>query len=119
MKLTIRQALKETQDSHGIKSKDLAELAGIGVQHLSSIRSGKSWPSEEVLMRILDALERLSPGARRDFGLRLAGLNQGLTTLVEQMPTEELSDTLSAIAECLRKSRTLEYFPEKEAVGLV
>ncbi len=103
MKLTIRQALKETQDSHGIKSKDLAELAGIGVQHLASIRNGKSWPSEEVLMRVLDALERLSPGARRDFGLRLAGLGGSLATLVEQMPTEELSDTLLAIAESLRK----------------
>ena len=57
MKLTIRQALKETQDSHRIKSKDLAELAGIGAPHLASIRSGKSWPSEEVLMRILEAME--------------------------------------------------------------
>jgi transcriptional regulator with XRE-family HTH domain len=116
MKLTIRQALKETQDFYGIKSKDLAELAGIGVQHMASIRSGKSWPSEEVLMRILDALERLSPGARRDFGLRLAGLAGSLTTLVEQMPPEEVGDTLLAIAESLKKSRAVEASPDKEAI---
>jgi transcriptional regulator with XRE-family HTH domain len=120
MKLTIRQALKETQDSHQIKGKDLAEMAEIGVQHLASIRNGKSWPSEEVLMKILEAMDRLSPGAKRDFGLRLAGMNQGLATLIEQMPPEELSDTLQviteAIAESLKKPKANGVSQDKEAM---
>lgn len=72
-KLTIRQALKKTQDARGIKSKDLAEKVGIGVQHLASIRNEKSWPSEEVLMKILDAMEQMSPGAKGDFAREIAG----------------------------------------------
>ncbi len=107
----------ETQEYHGVTSKDLAEAAGVSRKHLSEFRRGKANISLDLLWHLVETLEQLSPGARRDFGLRLAGLEGSLTTLVEQMPPEELSDTLLAISESLRKSRYREVDQDKESVA--
>ena len=96
----------ETQNAHHVKNKDLAEAAGISCKHLSLFRSGRANITLNLLWHLVDTLDRLSPGARRDFGLRLAGLSQGLTTLIEEMPPDEMSDTLLAIAGAIRKSRS-------------
>lgn len=86
---TIRQALRKTQDYYGVKGTDLAEAAGIGTPHLASIRSGKSWPSEQVLMRLIESLEVLAPGSRRYFCDLLAGLP---TIAVEELGDEQLGE---------------------------
>lgn len=88
--LTVRKALKKTQDFYGVRGKDLAELAGIGVPHLSQIRSEKSWPSEEVLMQLLGAMESLAPGSRLHFCTLLAGLQ--VTPAVKELEFEEMGD---------------------------
>ncbi len=70
---TIRQAFRETQDYYGIQGKALAACAGISPQFLAKIRTGSSWPSEDVLMRILEAMDKLAPGSKLRFCLLLAG----------------------------------------------
>jgi transcriptional regulator with XRE-family HTH domain len=114
----LYQFFTETQDKHGVSSKDLAEAVGITPKHLSEFRRGRANITLDLLWRLVDELDRLSPGARRDFGLRIAGLGGSLVNLVEQMPPEELSDTLSAIAESLRKPRSVKVSSSRETIGV-
>jgi len=103
-KHTIRELLKKAQDDYGIVGKELAERSGIGVQHLASIRTGKAWPSEEVLIRILDAMDELAPGSRDYFCALLAGKNiSEVEFLVEHMDYRDLSSLLCLAAKRLRE----------------
>lgn len=111
----LYQFFTETQDERHVSSKELAKAAGISSKHLSEFRNGKANITLDLLWHLVDTLDQLSPGAKRDFGLRIAGLGGSLVNLVEQMPPEELSDTLSAIAQSLRKPRLPEAFNDKEA----
>jgi DNA-binding Xre family transcriptional regulator len=69
----IYKFFKETQDEHRIKSKDLAAAVNITNKHLSEFRQGKANITLDLLWQLVEALDELSPGARRDFGLRIAG----------------------------------------------
>jgi transcriptional regulator with XRE-family HTH domain len=112
----LRNIFKQTKKDHGITGKAISRLTGVSENHISEFLNGNRDMTSQTLWRLVEAMDELSPGAKRDFGLRLAGLSQGLTTLVEQMPPEEVSDTLTAIAESLRKPRSVETSPEKEAI---
>ena len=66
----IDKLFKQTQDEHGIANKELATVAGISSKHLCEFRNGKTNITLELLWQLVEAMDRLSPGARRDFGLR-------------------------------------------------
>jgi transcriptional regulator with XRE-family HTH domain len=52
----IGQAIKERRGVLNITQRELAEIAGVGVNTLTKIERGEANPSLSVLGRILDAL---------------------------------------------------------------
>jgi transcriptional regulator with XRE-family HTH domain len=114
--ITIRQALKQTQDRYKVRSKDLAEDASIGMQHLASIRHGKSWPSEEVLMRLLEALEIRAPGSQRYFCNLLAARPQDVPEKLEDMSDAALGKLLIEIGNEMAR-RAHEKISQTTVVG--
>ena len=114
----LREVFTKIKKSHGITGKAISQKTGISQKHISEYINGKRDVTSEALWRMVEAMDQLSPGALRDFGLRLTGLGGSLTTLVEQMPPEELSDTLFAIAASLRKSRYREVDQEEESIAV-
>jgi transcriptional regulator with XRE-family HTH domain len=53
---TIGQAIKERRGVLNITQRELAEIAGVGINTLTKIERGEANPSLSVLGRILDAL---------------------------------------------------------------
>jgi y4mF family transcriptional regulator len=53
---TIGQAIKERRGVLNITQRELAEIAGVGINTLTKIERGEANPSLGVLGRILDAL---------------------------------------------------------------
>lgn len=111
---------QETQDQHGVSNKDLAREAGISGKHLSEFRNGKANVTLDRLWHLVETLDRLSPGARKDFGLKLAGCTNGLSSseelslnnliakippseLLQVMGNRQLAALLSAFAETLKQ----------------
>lgn len=118
--IAVHQALKQTQDHYKIPSKDLAVHVGIGSQHLSSIRHGRSWPSEEVLMQLLEALEYRAPGARRYFCNLLAEADrpQVVPDKLEEMSDAALGKLLVEIGnEMARRAHAPEKVSKTVGVG--
>jgi transcriptional regulator with XRE-family HTH domain len=100
----IHQFFREVQDRHGIKGKDLAEKVGINAGHLSQFRSGKASITLELLWRLVEAMDELSPGARKDFGLMLAGCNEEEDVeITRKLETQDLSKVLIAVAKTLQE----------------
>ncbi len=108
---SFHEALKKAQDQYAIVGKDLAKEVGIGQQHLTNIRSGKAWPSEDVLMRILSAMEELAPGSRFYFFLLLMGDDvrkygkQLKQVSYMEMHDEELADHLMLIGQAWKSNQ--------------
>ena len=69
----IHQFFKQVQDAYGVKSKDLAEIVGISAKHISEFRSGKANISVDLLWQLVEAMDKLSPGAKKEFGFKLSG----------------------------------------------
>ncbi|MDR2883342.1 MAG: helix-turn-helix transcriptional regulator [Alistipes sp.] len=53
---TIGEAIKERRGILNITQRELAEIAGVGVNTLTKIERGEANPSLRVLQRILDTL---------------------------------------------------------------
>jgi transcriptional regulator with XRE-family HTH domain len=53
---TIGEAIKERRGILNITQRELAEIAGVGINTLTKIERGEANPSLGVLGRILDAL---------------------------------------------------------------
>ncbi|MCC3415217.1 MULTISPECIES: hypothetical protein [unclassified Microcoleus] len=68
----IATCLKQAQDEYNIKGMALAAAAGISRNHLSEIRNGKAWISEEIFCQLLEGMDKLAPGSRQYFCLLLS-----------------------------------------------
>lgn len=102
----IFQAVKQ---KHGITGKAISELTGISQIHISQFLNGKRDVSSSYLWRMIEAMDNLSPGAKKDFWLQLVKCVEydddevDLTALIQSMQTNELSKTLFTIAETLQR----------------
>ena len=108
--MKIHEALHTTLEEYSISGKMLAEQAGISGSMVSQFRRGKTGMTDEVLDKILTAMERIAPGSRRylcdllaDSSVSKKGI---LQSLVDDVPEEELPQLLIAIAR--RWSRPVE-----------
>jgi len=54
--ISIGNTIKERRKMLSITQRELAEIAGVGINTLTKIERGKANPSLEILSRILDAL---------------------------------------------------------------
>lgn len=64
-----------TLKRYGIQAKALAAVSGVSQNHISEFRNGKlkTGVTTDCLMRLLEAMDELSPGSRRFFCDLLAG----------------------------------------------
>jgi transcriptional regulator with XRE-family HTH domain len=97
----IGQFFDKTLRRYGISGTQLAKVSGLSPSHISEFRNGKASPSCEVLVKLLDAVDRIAPGAKLYFCGLLAGSPMGAT--IDEMSEVELVFLLREVAERLEK----------------
>jgi len=96
----IHNFFDRTLKRHGITGKKLSEVTGISQTHISEFRHGKTNPSCETLMLLLEKADQIEPGAKQYFCQLLAGRSVSpLAMAINTMSSEELAQLLLAIAE--------------------
>ena len=109
----IHELFRQTQDNFRIKGTDLAAKVGISTKHLSKFRQGKANITVELLWQLVEAMERIAPGARQNFGELVAGKGdldrkpyRTLSERVEEMSNEEFGELLMAVGKELRNRKS-------------
>lgn len=103
---------KTIQTRHGIKAIELKQVTGITNQHLSEFGSGKVDLTSKKLWAIIEAMEKLSPGAKADFAAEIANYENvepvlDAAALVDSWSEEDLNQILLAVAHRYRKEKQL------------
>ncbi|MFW6264165.1 MAG: helix-turn-helix domain-containing protein [Cyanobacteriota bacterium] len=98
----FRQVFIETQESRRITGKSLSDLSGISANHIAQFRRGNRDMTSEMLWQLVEAMDKISPGARVEFCQRLAGQS---VADINQMNSEQLSSVLFAVANTLQSRR--------------
>lgn len=129
----FREAFKEIKKRHGITGKAISETTGISQNHISEFVNNKRDVTSETLWRMVEALDKLSPGAWKDFCLRIAGESIVQAELLEhgEQPEDwrglisratptDVEEILLAMAERWGqiKSQKRSKEPEKESIAL-
>jgi predicted transcriptional regulator len=98
---------------HGITGKRLSEVTGFSQTHISEFRKGKTNPSCSTLKSLLDGMDEISPGAKRDFCMELAGTTPAFVEpaapkklALEGMSSLELAQLLMAVADKLQEDKS-------------
>lgn len=101
-------------DDYGIRGADLSRATGIGRQHISDIRKGRRWMTEETFDIILKGMEEVSPGSKAYFCRLLAEenlppkrLGDLIDTFIAVASEDEKEEALLAIARSWRKTTVL------------
>lgn len=97
----FNEILKDIQLRRGIKSKEIAQMAGMSPQHWSEFRSGKVDLTARAMWRAIEAMDTLSPGARAEFAAELSDIS--IENVISQMDSTDLSNLLSLVAKKLRE----------------
>lgn len=98
----LSQCFKRTIEHYKITGKQLSDMTGISQNHISEFRRGKSTISDELLWKLLMAMDEVQPGARKYFCSLMAGEpveRGGIENVVEALSEEDLPDLLFAIAQ--------------------
>ena len=102
------EALKKVRKSRKIKGKELSLETGIAEGNISEFFNGKVNMTIPTLDKIVEAMEKISPGARREYAQELAGIlsaSEGGKVLLEQqindLPKESKKQLIMAIVESL------------------
>jgi len=108
----IGARIKEARIRKGLTQEQLAEIVGIGSSHMSHIESGKTVPSFDVFISIVNALQCSSDMLLcREIEAAKPLLNNWLTELIsdcDEVETKVLSDTIVALKHTLRKNKITE-----------
>lgn len=103
----INKIFDSTLKHYGISGKRLSDVTGISQGHISEFRNGKSNPPCDTLLRLLDGMDEITPGAKRYFCQHLAsGSASSLEAVIDTMTGAELSRLLMIIAEKFRQLET-------------
>jgi len=105
-----------TMKRYGIRGKDLSDLSGVSVNHISEFKNKrlKTGVTTDCLLRLLDAMDQLSPGAKKFFCDTLSGSQYQqkfaleLEFLIDAASEEELE---TAMLQIVRR-----IFPKSEEI---
>jgi transcriptional regulator with XRE-family HTH domain len=99
----IHQFFDQTLKRYSIVGKRLSDVTGISTTHISEFRHGKTNPSCETLMLLLDGMEQIEPGAKQYFCQLLAG--RTFDAVIEGMDGQQLAQLLVAIADKIQSKQ--------------
>ena len=102
------EALRKVKETRKITGKDLSRKTGTTEANISKFFSGKIDTKISTLDKIVEAMEKISPGARRDYAQELAGIigagedSKGLLEQqIDDLPKESKKQLIMAIVESL------------------
>ncbi|MBD1823049.1 helix-turn-helix transcriptional regulator [Cyanobacteria bacterium FACHB-DQ100] len=102
----MHQYFDQTLKQLGITGKKLAEVTGVSTTHISEFRNGKTNPSCEMLERMLDGADQITPGAKRYFCELLAGKEpRPVEDPIELLDDTQLARLLLKVANRLEKRK--------------
>lgn len=102
----INKFFKEVQDECGVQNKELVRTVKISPKHLSEFRSGTTNLNTGLLWELIIAMDRISPGAKQAFGLKIASRRIfrekeriDWSELIENASAEDMEQILLAMAD--------------------
>lgn len=124
--MEINELLKKTMDRHGIKGKELAALIDMTPNYLSEVRASRKWLSHDSFIKLLEAMDKLAPGARLYFCQLLAGealsplpANEpSIVEIIETASDEEIEEALIAIGKRWKESRVSSIKNDNETTNI-
>lgn len=104
----LRQIFKEIKQYRGVTAKAISQRTGISENHISEYLNGKRDITSERLWIMIDAIEQLSPGAKADFGRRIAGVSFSPDELIKSLDPSQLGALLISAGARLCEKRDLD-----------
>lgn len=106
----VSASFDATLKRYRISAKELSKLTKVSENHISEFRRGKGDVSTNVLLRLLDGMEKLSSGSKRHFCQMISGqsqrsVEQSLVQIIQVADEDELLDAMGAIASRFRHLR--------------
>ncbi|MEG4584641.1 helix-turn-helix transcriptional regulator [Microcoleus sp. MOSTC5] len=101
--MLIYEAFHNTLKRYDISGKALARVAGVSESLVSQFRHGKKGVTDEMLDNLLEAMQKIAPGARKHFCSLVAGElveGAGVENAIKEISAEEIPELLMAIARC-------------------
>jgi len=101
----LHKILKEIQESYQISSREIIAKTEIDEKRFSQFRKGSKTLNSEALWKIIVALDRIEPKARRDFGLKIGKIEsteskqERLIELIDTASDKDLEEVLIAVAK--------------------
>ncbi len=99
--MLIYKAFNKTLETYGISGKAIAQAANASESFVSQFRRGKKGATDEMLDKLLGAMQTLAPGSRRYFCCLVAGESGregSLLNAIDSISEEEIPQLLIAIA---------------------
>lgn len=99
--MLIYEAFHNTLKRYDISGKALAGVAGVSESLVSQFRHGKKGVTDEMLDNLLQAMQKIAPGARKHFCSLVAGElveGAGVENAIKEISAEEIPELLIAIA---------------------
>ena len=93
-----------------INASELSQLTGVSGKHISEFKNGKRDVSSTLLVRLLDGIDELKPGAKQYF-CQLAfkqspqSMGESLVQIIQVADEDELLDAMGAITNRFRHLR--------------
>ncbi len=100
-----REAFLKVKESHGITGKVLSEKTGVSKNHIYGYIQGKRSVTDAVLDQLVDAMEEISPGAKRDYCMAICGALQD-EICYDDLDEENLTDHLIKLGEAWKRRQS-------------
>ena len=100
--MLIYKAFNKTLETYEISGKAIAQAANASESLVSQFRRGKKGVTDEMLDKLLGAMQTLAPGSRRYFCSLVAGESGregSLLNVIESLSEEEIPQLLIEIAK--------------------
>lgn len=110
----LSSSFDATIKRYRINARELSKLTGVSGNHISEFKNGKRDVSSALLLRLLDGMNELAPGAKQYFWQLVSEpspqpLGKSLIQIIQVAEEDELLD---AMAEIANRFRCLRNYPE-------